>query len=133
MKIGDKYSQSFVVTPDVYEGFLSSFNDRNPLHTNADFARAYGFENKVMHGNILNGFVSYFVGECLPVKNVAIQSQSINYALPVYLGDQLEFTADIKDFFDSVQAYFFEFSFRNQKGKKVARGEVQVGLLRENR
>ncbi len=129
MKEGEKYVHKFIVTDETYQGFIGAFNDRNPLHTDEAFAMSKGFKGKVMHGNILNGFISYFVGECLPVKNVAIQLQSITYVLPVYLHDELEFTAEIKEYFDSVYAYCFSYYFKNKDGKKVAKGDFQIGLL----
>jgi len=130
MQPGQKYTHSFTVSSPVYEGFIHVFNDRNPMHTDAAFAVAHGFKDVVMHGNILNGFISYFVGECLPVKNVIIQRQSIKYALPVYLHDELEFTAEVTGYFESVDTYEFKFFFKNKAGKKVAAGEIQVGMIK---
>ena len=68
-----KYEVPFIVSENIYKGFIQLFNDKNPLHVNDVFAIEKGFKEKVMHGNILNGFLSYFIGECLPVKNVVIQ------------------------------------------------------------
>ena len=129
MKEGDTYTQLFTVGPAAYGGFIDLFKDKNPLHTDEAFARSKGFTGVVMHGNILNGFVSYFVGECLPLKNVMIHAQSIKYALPVYLNDELEFNAEITGFFESVNAYELKFYFRNKAGTKVAKGDIQIGLL----
>jgi 3-hydroxybutyryl-CoA dehydratase len=129
IKPGEKYSIPFVVNAPVYEGFITTFNDRNPLHTDFGFAVSKGFKGKVMHGNILNGFLSYFIGECLPIKNVAIQHQTIKFALPVYLNDELIFNAEVAEVFETVNAYLFKFYFQNSEGKKVARGEIRIGLL----
>ncbi len=126
---GQTYTHTFKVTPEVYNGFIGISNDRNPLHTDNAFARSKGFKGEVMHGNILNSFVSYFIGECLPVKNVIIHAQSIKFSLPVYLNDELEFHAEIAGVFESVHTYEFKFYFKNADGKKVAKGEVQIGLL----
>jgi 3-hydroxybutyryl-CoA dehydratase len=90
---GDKFKEKFVLNGDVYNGFISLFNDKNPLHTDEVFALDKGFKGKVMHGNILNGFLSRFIGECLPVKNVIIHSQEIQYKNPAYLNDDLFFGA----------------------------------------
>ncbi len=130
MQQGDTYTHRFTAGNAVYDGFISTFKDTNPLHTDAAFAQAKGFKDVVLHGNILNGFISYFVGMCLPVKNVMIQTQSIKYALPVYMNDELEFTAEITGFFESVNTYEFKFFFKNKEGKKVAKGELQIGLLK---
>ena len=58
-KVDDKYEHTFKVSDEVYEGFIDVFKDTNPLHTDEAFARAKGFKGRVMHGNILNGFLSY--------------------------------------------------------------------------
>jgi len=129
MQEGSKYIHHFTVTRQVYEHFIAMSGDRNPLHTDAPFARSRGFKDVVMHGNILNGFVSYFIGECLPVKNVVIHAQGIKYPLPVYMDDELEFNAEITGFYESVNTYEFKFFFRNAAGKKVAKGDIQIGLL----
>jgi len=129
MTEGTKYTHSFKVTQQVYESFIAMSGDRNPLHTDAAFARSKGFKDKVMHGNILNGFVSYFIGECLPVKDVVIHAQSIKYPLPVYLDDELEFRAEITGYYESVKTYEFKFYFTNASGKKVAKGDIQIGTL----
>jgi acyl dehydratase len=108
---------------------MSIFKDCNPLHSNIAFAREKGFKSEVMHGNILNGFVSYFIGECLPIKNIIIHSQEIVYKNPVYLDDLLSFDAVVTETFDSVNAVEFKFNFKNAESKVVAKGKIQIGIL----
>ena len=125
---GDTFARDFVVTGEVYQGFIAAFGDRNPLHVDDAFAAAKGFRARVMHGNILGGFLSYFVGECLPTKEVVIHSQQIEFKRPVYLNDVLAFEARVEDVFESVGAVQFKFQFRNALAV-VARGELQIGVL----
>ena len=129
MQTGDKFVHNFNVTPLIYERFIEAYADKNPLHVDAAYAKARGFKDIVMFGNILNGFVSYFVGECLPMKNVYILSQSIKFAQPVYMNDVLEFNAEVTDYIEVVKSYGFKFYFKNQAGVKVAKGEIQIGLI----
>jgi acyl-CoA thioesterase FadM len=82
-----------------------------------------------MHGNILNGFLSCFIGEALPVKNVMIHSQEINYKKPVYMNDTLKLKAAVKEIHESVNAVVFKFSFVNQSNEIVAKGTIQIGIL----
>lgn len=129
MQKGEKIEFDCVVNETIYTGFISLFKDNNPLHTNKDFAIEKGFKGCVMHGNILNGYLSYFIGECLPFKNVIIHSQQINYNSPVYLNDTLHFEAEVEEVYDSVKAIEFKFSFKNSEQKKVAKGKIQIGLI----
>jgi 3-hydroxybutyryl-CoA dehydratase len=130
MKRGDLFVSTFVVDWKTYHGFIRVFNDTNPLHTDDHYAREKGFAEKVMHGNILNGFVSYFIGELLPLKNTIIHSQSIQYRNPVYLDDELLFEAKVEEVFDSVGAVELTYVFRNSKRNQVsAKGKIQIGIL----
>lgn len=124
-----KLTHLFCVSEDVYNSFQICSGDMNPLHTNEAFAQNKGFKERVMYGNILNAFVSYFVGECLPTKDVIIHSQDIAYKLPVYLNDELLFESGIEGIYESVNTIEFKFKFINQNNNVVAKGHIQIGLL----
>lgn len=130
MNKGDLFTCPFTVNSEIYNGFISLFNDKNPLHTNSDYAVHKGFSGKVMHGNILNGFLSYFIGECLPVKEVLIQTQEIKFLKPVYLNDNLLLHAEVEDVHESVNTIVLKYYFENRDKVKVAKGKIQIGLLK---
>jgi 3-hydroxybutyryl-CoA dehydratase len=128
VNIGDKFTEHFVVSAEIHEGFIAIFGDRHPLHTDARYAVARGFRSEVMHGNILNGFLSYFIGECLPDREVMILSQEIKYKRPVYLGDRLTLEVGVVDVHHSVNVVEFACKFRNvADGKIVALAKINVG------
>ena len=130
LSIFDKeYQHKFVVTQAVYDGFQQCSGDFNPLHTNQDFAKGKGFPQCVMYGNILNGFVSYFIGMLLPSQEVIIHSQDIMFKNSVFLNDELDFTAKVEDISEVVNTVIFKYAFRNAAGKLVARGHVQIGVI----
>lgn len=128
MKEGDVFESVFTVTPEVYEGFINTFRDRNPLHTDEAFAKEKGFSSVVMHGGILTGFLSNFIGEQLPLKNVIIHSYKISFAKPVYLGTQLLFKATITGVFESVNSVTMKYSFSDSKNT-VSKGEITIGII----
>lgn len=122
----------YKVTPDVYYSFQRCSNDYNPLHTDEAFAKTKGFSDKVMYGNILNAFVSHFVGMLLPTREVMIQAQDINYMRPVYLNDVVNFEASVYEVSDTAGVIDYKLRFRRIVGDKselVARGHVKIGLL----
>jgi 3-hydroxybutyryl-CoA dehydratase len=124
-----EFLHTFTVTSGIYNALIEVFNDNNPLHTDTEFAISKGFTGKVMHGNILNGFISYFVGECLPVKNVIIHCQDIKYMKPVYLNDMLTLHAVVDEIYESVNVVKFSFYFENSNGIKIAKGNIQIGVI----
>ncbi len=127
--IGDYFEEIFIVSDETYGGFIQIFKDKNPLHTSENFAIDKGFKGIVMHGNILNGFLSYFIGECLPTKNVIIHSQEIQFKNVVYLNDKLKFKAEITGVYESVNVIEFRYDFKNESKKTVAKGKIQIGLF----
>jgi 3-hydroxybutyryl-CoA dehydratase len=125
----DKFEEIFVVSSNTHQAFIQLSEDKNPLHTNDKFATSKGFKGIVMHGNILNAFLSYFIGECLPIKDVIIHSQEIQFKNPVYLNDKLNFTASVSGVFESVNAVEFKYYFKNSQLKVVAKGKIQIGII----
>ena len=129
LELNQQFELKFVVTESIYLGFIENFQDKNPLHTNESFAVSKGFKSKVMHGNILNGFLSYFIGEALPSKDVIIHSQEIQFKNPVYLNDDLVLKAEVSGIYESVKAIEFKFKFLNSDTKVVAKGKIQIGEI----
>lgn len=126
---GGSFERVFEVTPQVYEAFQACSGDMNPLHTEEAFATGKGFAGRVMYGNILNCFLSCFIGMHLPTQDVIIHSQQIDFKRPVYMGDRLTLTAKVDGVFESVKAVTFRFRFVNADGVTVASGKFQIGVL----
>lgn len=129
MKVGDVFNHEFTVSEKVYKGFIDIFKDENPLHTDVAFSASKGFSQVVMHGNILNGFLSYFIGELLPTKDVMIVSQQIDFKKPVYLNDKLSFLAKVNEIHESVNLVEFKYEFVNASKVKVAKGTITIMLF----
>ena len=124
---------NYKVTPEVYYSFQRMSNDYNPLHTDEAFAKQKGFLGRVMYGNILNAFISHFVGMLLPTREIIIQSQDINYHRPVFLNDEIQLEAKIDNVSEAVSIINYKFKFSkigSGKAEIIAKGHVQVGLLK---
>lgn len=130
-------THTYKVTPDVYYSFQRCSNDFNPLHTDVQWAKGKGFQECVMYGNILNAFVSHFVGMLLPSRNVIIQTQDIAFHKPVFLNDEIKLESSIEDVSESVCIVNYKLKFTkvpkedNEKSVLVAKGHVQIGLLKD--
>ena len=125
-------SHVYQVSQEVYDCFQRCSQDMNPLHTDEAFAHEKGFEGRVMYGNILNAFISHFVGMCLPTPHVMIQSQDISFHKPVFLNDEITLQANIDTVSKAVNIINYKLKFykTNDGGKQlVAKGHVQIGLI----
>lgn len=129
-----KITYTYKVTPDVYFAFQKVSSDYNPLHTDEEFSKVRGFQGRVMYGNILNAFVSHFVGMLLPTRNVMIQSQDISFHKPVYLNDEVLLETGIDNVYEALNIINYKFKFKRLGGTKtemVAKGHVQIGLIKD--
>ncbi len=129
IRVGQKKSRRYIVTQSVYEGFLKCFGDISPIHVDDSFAKNKGFGAKVMHGAILNGFTSHFIGTCFPGKHAVLHSVNMQYRAPVYLGDTLLLDSKVEHKSDATKTMLLNISWFHATSKQlVATAIVQVGV-----
>ena len=127
LTLGETFRQSYTITEDVYQRFLALFGDASPLHVDDAVAVRCGFQAKLMHGAILNGFISNFVGMNFPGKRTLELGVEIRFLKPTYVGDVLELEAVVKERLESRQVVVLHFAFQ-RVGEAVARGKVSIML-----
>jgi 3-hydroxybutyryl-CoA dehydratase len=123
--LGTKFRQQYVISEDVYQRFLSLFGDASPLHVDDQVAVSCGFSAKLMHGAILNGFISNFVGMNFPGKRTLELGVEIHFAQPTYVNDVLELEAVVKERLESRKVAVLQFRFRRDT-TTVAKGRITV-------
>ena len=126
---GFRTAHRYTISPAVYEHFLAAFGDTNRLHVDDQFARRCGFPEKVMHGVILNGFISHFVGVHFPGDATLLHSVSTQFKTPCHLGDEILIEATVTQVVDSVRVVAMDLVVTNAtRGRVAAKSKVQVGL-----
>src|SRR5262249_12234020 len=107
--------------------FCALSGDLNPLHVDDAYARERGFRGRVMHGGMLNAFLSHFVGMVLPGRRALLLSADIRYVAPFYLGDVLVLRGSVQQRGESQSALVLTCGFESRgDGRVVARARVQV-------
>lgn len=130
---GMKVQHAYAITPAVYENFLAAFQDHSPVHVDEAYARQAGFPGKVMHGAILNGFVSHFVGMIFPGKPSLLLAVDLRFAQPSFLGDTLQLEAVVSQKLDAQRVIVLDLALKNlTQNHLAARGRVQVKLRNES-
>jgi 3-hydroxybutyryl-CoA dehydratase len=129
MIVGSIFESSYLVCENTFISFRDTFKDHNPLHLSDQHAKKHGFKSKVMYGNILSGYLSHFVGELLPLKEIIIITQTINFNKPFYLNQTICLSACIKSFYESVNIYDITFDFYNANNLLIASGKIKIKAL----
>ena len=124
---GMRESHAYTCAAAVYESFLKAFHDYSPIHVDEAYAQSRGFAGRVMHGTLLNGFLSHFVGMRFPGRNSLLLSADLRYAQPTYLDDVILLEAVVNQKLDANRVIVFDVSFTNQtRNCLAARGRVTV-------
>ena len=130
IKEGDAVSRPYTVDEKVCEGFLDIFGDHNLLHTDDAYACSKGFKGRVVHGAVLNGFISHFIGMVFPRGAVIIHSVRMTYKNPTYPGDRLEVTATVEQKVEAVRTLVLTVELLNTTQQYLAaRAQIQAGIL----
>jgi len=127
IKVGAKVAHNYVITHEVYDHFLAAFHDYSPVHVDEEFARSQGFLNKVMHGALLNGFISHFVGMKFPGRFGLLLSSDLRFSNPSYLGDTIHLEAVVSQKLDARHVVVLDLVLTNgTRNHLAARGRIQV-------
>ncbi|MEP6669621.1 MAG: MaoC/PaaZ C-terminal domain-containing protein [Chthoniobacter sp.] len=131
--LGAKEARDYVISQEVYDHFLSAFGDRSPIHVDEDYARACGFEGRVMHGALLNGFLSHYIGMYFPGRLSLLLAVDLRLAKPSYLGDTIHLEAVVSQKLDASNVVVLDAVFTNvTRDCLVARSRVQVMVRNES-
>ena len=63
LKINQSSNLKIKISNIFLKKFIQLSGDNNPIHTNKNFAKKYGFKDKIMHGMLLGTFYSKFIGK----------------------------------------------------------------------
>lgn len=131
LAIGMKESFSRTITADMVKKFLDITGDENPLHVDSNFAEAKGFADRVVYGMLTASLISTLGGEYLPGKYCLIQGVEVKFSRPVYIGDELTVTGEIRRIDVDLKHTEIKVTIRNQKNEKVLRGVMKAGVMDE--
>lgn len=73
----------FSISPQDMLAFATLSGDYNPLHTDAEFARAKGFDGPVVYGALLVAKVSRLIGMQLPGRDCVWSSVDLRFHRPL--------------------------------------------------
>lgn len=131
LKVGLTESFNVVVDEKKMESFCGITGDINPLHNDEEFAREKGYPARVCFGMLTASFLSTLAGVYLPGKKSLIQEVKVKFVKPVLLGDSLTITGVVEELNDTVRQMILKVMIVNQKGEKILRGKMKVGMLSE--
>jgi acyl dehydratase len=126
LKQGDTVRWRHEVTAGEVETFARLSGDVNPLHLDDAFAEEHGFRGRVVHGALVNAFISRILGTELPGPGCLWLSQTTRFAQPVYVADPIEVVVRVVHKSESLRTLVLETTVQNLRGETLLQGEAKV-------
>ncbi|MEE4108389.1 MAG: MaoC family dehydratase [Halieaceae bacterium] len=108
------------------DAFAEASGDRNPLHTDAEFARAAGFPDRIAHGMLLASWISAALAEHLPGRGTLYLRQSLEFRHAAVPGDRLLVRLTVAEKKRRGRVILDCRIVQHDDGREVVRGSAEV-------
>lgn len=119
----------FQVTAGDMDAFARLSGDTNPLHIDAEFARAKGFKDRVVYGALLAAQVSRLVGMNLPGRDAVLVGMAVHFNGAAMIDDVIDFQATLTGKSEATRLLSLKFAMRCER-RLIAKGTAEA-LLRD--
>lgn len=125
LSVGQTASLGKTITEADILMFAAVSTDTNPVHINAEAAKASIFGERIAHGMLSAGLISAVLGTRLPGPGTIYMGQSLRFRAPVKIGDTVTATVEITALDPAKRRATLKTTCA-VGGKPVIEGEAQV-------
>ena len=119
------------LTQEDIKRFVELTGDDNRLHTDTEYASKTSFKKPVAHGMLGASFISTIIGTKIPGDGALWFSQSLEFLMPVRIGDLLTVRAEVIKKDDRNQVIELKTDVINQHKQKVIQGFAKVKVVEQ--
>ena len=129
--LGQKSTLTHVIKQTDIEKFVDLTGDDNRLHVDKEYASKTSFKKPVVHGMISASFISTIIGTKLPGDGALWFSQTLEFLIPVRIGDRITVTAEVIKKYDRDRIVELNIEIYNQNRQVVTRGISKVKIVEQ--
>jgi len=96
LTVGQRAERSLTLTAEAVQSFARLTGDYNPLHFEEEFAKRTPFGRLVVQGGLTTGLLHALVAMDMPGPGTVFLSQNWKFTAPVFIGDTITATAEVK-------------------------------------
>jgi 3-hydroxybutyryl-CoA dehydratase len=124
LKPGDQASRTTTITEEMIRAFADLTGDRNPIHLDDAYAAGTRFGRRIAHGMIAASLISAALANDLPGPGTVYLSQTLQFKAPVYPGDMITTTVEVKNVRSDKPIVTLGTVCKNQDNVVVLEGEA---------
>jgi 3-hydroxybutyryl-CoA dehydratase len=123
---GERASRTTIITDEMIRAFAALTGDSNPVHLDDAYAATTRFGRRIAHGMIAAGLISAALANDLPGPGTVYLSQTLQFKAPVYPGDMITTTVEVKSARSDKPIATLGTVCKNQEDVVVLEGEAVV-------
>ena len=123
---GDRASRTTSISDEMIRLFAELSGDTNPVHLDDSYAAGTRFGRRIAHGMIAAGLISAVLANDLPGPGTVYLSQTLQFKSPVFPGDVITTTVEVKSVRPDKPIVTLITVCRNQSDAVVLEGEAVV-------
>ncbi len=132
-QIGDRAEIKHTISQSDIEKFVSLTGDDNKIHIDKEFASKTSFKKPVSHGMLSASFISTIIGTKIPGDGALWFSQTLDFLLPVRVGDTITISAEVIAKHEKINALELLTEIHNQDKQKVITGKAKVKIVEQDK
>lgn len=121
-------TMSVEITEADINHFVDLSGDRNPIHTDEEYARKSIFKGRIAPGMLVASYISAVIGNELPGPGAIYLEQNLRFDAPVYIGDVITVLVRIVEQ-PRPDRLRLETVCSNQAGRRVISGSALVKIM----
>lgn len=125
IKIGTSASIKKIFTQEEVRIFSEISLDSNPIHLDAEYASRTKFGKPIVQGFFVGSLISAVIANKLPGEGSIYINQTMNFELPVFIGDEITATIKIEHIKNN-KVYYLDTKCYNQNGEIVINGTATI-------
>jgi acyl dehydratase len=126
IEINQVFTHQFQFSQQEVTQFAEVTGDKNPVHTDAEYAAKTMFKRPIMHGMLGASLFSKVFGTLFPGEGTIYLKQSLNFLKPMYADAPYEAVFTVKELIKDKNRAIVETVIKDKDGKVCTSGEATV-------
>jgi 3-hydroxybutyryl-CoA dehydratase len=128
-QVGASETMAIPVTQAMTDAFGGLSGDDAPLHTDESFARAHGFEGRLVHGALVFSLLSRMVGTRFPGPQSLWLKCDISFRNPCYAPSVLRFHGVVIQQSEAMRSISLTFDITDDRDRQIATAKTVHRVL----
>ncbi len=128
-QVGASETMTIPVSTAMSDAFGELSGDDAPLHTDESFARAHGFEGRLVHGALVVSLLSRMVGTRFPGPQSLWLKCDVSFRNPCYAPSALRFRATVTQQSEATSSIALTFEITDDRDRQIATAKTLHKVL----